>query len=921
MGALRASKSGHSLVLAKSHNNNANAYRFIKGKEQRFLNDEITAQATLCRAFRNQPKIRLSEPADIPQGACIEFGNCTATVSQVADKTLTLADVSGCLPGAGIVRYKSHAYTMPTMSREFQAYWSQFWMRDSYESRHSDVEWQPLIDDLEETIPAQPMLTVVFDNPKFLKESIRRLKSHKAVGVDGWHAEELQCLTDTMLQDFTTLLTRVWHIGLSTQLMRARTLLFAKRDHPTSISDGRPITILGYMVRITSKLISDQILAQWAAHWPPVISGGLPRRSARDLCILQQLQIEHAKTSHTTAWGGWTMDLVKALNLIPRRIIRHILELLGVPSYITNFWFLSLARLTRVLQSGRNLSDPYSSTTGLPEGDSMSVVGMLALSFVFHAKLQSPRVFPYAYADNWSFMSTSERHCFQAMTTLFNLVSDLKMQIDFRKSWCWATTKQFRTFWESASALLLDPTFQFVIKSHVHDLGCTISYTNAVVLGPHRDKIDNAIAKCNRLRKLQLSLEERAEKIQTAIWPAVFYGALGLTIGDKHFTTLRRAATNVLVGDHKYASSMIALHYLTERVQDPLLYIVTDMLTTLRRLYVYYPDAAQSILHTLRTFDGKVRGPASALASYLNKLGWEVSSNATLLGPGGLRVSLSGSSSKQIKAQVRIAWDWHCHKEVYHRKGVPQNPFDSLTTIRLMQTLTDRQRRILALSLTSGWQSLGAIANWSATQDPHCPWCGQFDTHTHQLLDCPEFATTRAEHAEAITYISNNHYACWFPLPYHHQNTELVRQAMHLRDQTCTIHTPHHIPNHTVVYRDGTCDNPRDPYAARAAWAAIIRTPTDPTHETETINWNFQVLAAGHCPGHQTIGRAELYAMVVAVELISTDDSASNIQFVTDSQYVVNCINQIEDETIFTSPHKKSTLGLNPKINLDLATG
>ena len=131
---------------------------------------------------------------------------------------------------------------------------------------------------------------------------------------------------------------------------------------------------------------------------------------------------------------------------------------------------------------------------------------------------------------------------------------------------------------------------------------------------------------------------------------------------------------------------MIALHYLTERVQDPLLYIVTDMLTTLRRLYVYYPDAAQSILHTLRSFDGKVRGPASALASYLNKLGWEVSSNATLLGPGGLWVSLSGSSSTQIKAQVRIAWDWHCHKEVYHRKGVPTNPFDSLTTIRLMQT-------------------------------------------------------------------------------------------------------------------------------------------------------------------------------------------------------------------------------------------
>lgn len=90
-------------------------------------------------------------------------------------------------------------------------------------------------------------------------------------------------------------------------------------------------------------------------------------------------------------------------------------------------------------------------------------------------------------------------------------------------------------------------------------------------------------------------------------WPAVFYGALGLTIGDKHFTALRRSATNVLVGDHKHASSMIALHYLTDRVQDPLLYIVTDMLTTLRRLFVYYPEIAHKILNAIRAFESKAK--------------------------------------------------------------------------------------------------------------------------------------------------------------------------------------------------------------------------------------------------------------------------------------------------------------------------
>ena len=140
-----------------------------------------------------------------------------------------------------------------------------------------------------------------------------------------------------------------------------------------------------------------------------------------------------------------------------------------------------------------------------------------------------------------------------------------------------------------------------------------------------------------------------------------------------------------------------------------------------------------------------------------------------------------------------------------------------------------------------------------------------------------------------------------------------------LSDKPCTFGA-RHVPcmqqpdvvlNNAVVYTDGACDNTRDPYAARAAWAAILRTPTDTQIETENAMWKFKVLAAGHCPGHQTISRSELYAMVIAVELIATEPSASHVRFVTDSQYVVNCIHQIEDETIFACPNKKNALGLN----------
>lgn len=115
--------------------------------------------------------------------------------------------------------------------------------------------------------------------------------------------------------------------------------------------------------------------------------------------------------------------------------------------------------------------------------------------------------------------------------------------------------------------------------------------------------------KCNRLRKLSLTLDDRAEKIQVAVWPAVFYGALGTSIGQKHFTTLRRAPATVLVGDHKHASSFVAMHYLSTRVQDPLLYVVNDMLASLRRFFLYYPCLAEQMVASIRAFTGKSADP------------------------------------------------------------------------------------------------------------------------------------------------------------------------------------------------------------------------------------------------------------------------------------------------------------------------
>lgn len=274
--------------------------------------------------------------------------------------------------------------------------------------------------------------------------------------------------------------------------------------------------------------------------------------------------------------------------------------------------------------------------------------------------------------------------------------------------------------------------------------------------------------------------------------------------------------------------------------------------------------------------------------------------NATLIGPGGMRLNLQCTTSKTIKKNLRIAWDWHCHNEVAHRKGVPSTPFDSWTANRILQQFTDRQRRILALTNTSGWQSNGVIAQWSATQSPDCPFCKQFDTHKHFILECPSFQHIRTQHLGAVEYLQTHTHLCWFPLPVHSSDMELVRQAMHHRCRTANIDSQVDIQNGDVFYTDGSCQHPTSPFVARAAWAVIHRSRH--THNSED---KYRVLATGHCPGIQTINRAELFAILTAAEQANKSDDDVHVSFFTDSQFVVNVISHIEDGTIFNSPHKR----------------
>ena len=889
----------HGIDLDNTLKSSSRFYQRLKPSDAKILPGfpvQVQAQATLSRLSKGPVRLILHQSKNFRLYAAAQFGDAQIRILEQTEHYITCQVLHGQIPSHGTLCQTIYAFDIAEMTEPFQTYWSQFWNRDTDIDERTDHPWSDLLQSLRNRIPPTATLPVHWADPQLIAQTIRKLKPYKAVGIDGWRAEELQSLPFTALEDFADILAHIWPIGLAPHQLIARVILLAKRTPALSITDGRPITILGYISRLTSKIVADQLLAHWAQTWPSAISGGLPFRGVQDITFLQQFKIEQAK-KRAQPWRGFTLDLIKAFNLLPRRVLYHLLIHHGAPPEAIDFWFINLRRLTRRLQIRGNIGPPMSMTTGVPEGDSLSVCAMLVVSSAFDWTLCSPTVYPYAYADNWSYLTTNQRANIQAFRLVQKLVADLRMQIDYSKSWAWGATAEARREWQDFLHLTFEDDNQIKILNSTKDLGRMTHYTNHIVLGHLKQKIQAAAQRCRKIRSFHTDIIHKARFIQTAVWPHAFFGAETQIVGEAHFRTLRREAARALVGPHAQVSSYLAVHIFTPQLQDPLLYVLSTALSFLRRLFHTNSALASTFLAAVVHHVGPAVGPAGALARYLNLLGWSLDLQGQLTLDGYLSVSVQNDSLRHIRSTLRRAWAYHLHRQISHRKGIPPVPFDYDILSRALRRIPMTSLRQIAYNLTGGYQVGAVKAQWSATVEAACPFCGQLDTHQHQQLACPQFQHIRTRHPQAVTYLTNNLNKLWLPLPQSFPDICMLRQLLSFRGQD-TDHTIIQQGQQVLMFfTDGSADTPLHPETRRAAWSVIQYQPDSVTHPFLTIKIQ-------HVQGPQSIARAELAAVTWLVQHIATSQRSERVIITTDSQYVINTVSQLTSDTAVPTWHR-----------------
>ena len=166
---------------------------------------------------------------------------------------------------------------------------------------------------------------------------------------------------------------------------------------------------IGCLVVWCFKLLHTSGSAIFRFKYQGASQAGVSKR----LHILRSDTIEDAIADNETI-GGLTMDLIKAFNTFGRFPTACIMVCLGIPQIVVDSWIRSLSLMIRYPTLNNHVGKGIYSTTGVPEGCSISVLAMVATSCFFYFRLVHVQIQPFAYADNWSWLSRSQRQHFIA---------------------------------------------------------------------------------------------------------------------------------------------------------------------------------------------------------------------------------------------------------------------------------------------------------------------------------------------------------------------------------------------------------------------------------------------------------------------------------------------------------------------------
>eukprot|EP00438_Fugacium_kawagutii_P012243 Skav216859 [mRNA] locus=scaffold1042:124091:129630:- [translate_table: standard] len=751
--------------------------------------------------------------------------------------------------------------------RELEAFWQSFWQVD-----HPDTTMEETLAEVLSVVPSDILPDDLdFYNDQLWLQAVKDLNSHSAKGLDCISASELQvipqeavlALRDVIKSDQTCF----------DNLMTATTHPVPKTQQPVATRQVRPITVLPQTYRL------------WQVHFVCVAADA--GEEATSLCI--------------------SIDLVKCFNTIKRPVAMRLLARLGAPPDIITRWQAALQSLKRTWTVNLYSTDPLSTNCGLPEGDALSVIGMLCVSFAWicYVEQNVPSASLLSYADNWGWHVDTPAQHRNIIECILTFASMCGMEVDWNKSWAWATTNsaanQLQPLLRSIPA-----TVNVSCQKTATELGAQHTYGGPPRLGKLHDRLATGVQRLGTLQRMPHSFEVKTHLIKSGVYPAAFYGSELLPLGTAHTDEIRSAACSALLGPSPSRNSHVAM-LCVPSLLDPELFVIRQAVLATRRFLIQASDQTKAqFLEVATQHSGvthKCRGPAGALAHYLNRLSWTLDAQGYLHVDAFRKFKLVELSARKITDFLLHAWSadlltLHSSRKAW-RGHAPIHPQE---TQRVISSFDTKHHKALLNELSGAFQTASQQAKWDAQTSPECPYCGEHDTREHRIFSCAATLHVRDEHRSILNQVEFHGFDYHeLPVITRDFDTEFFHTYCdHLAEPTLaeTLHNRlkflQDAGHQLRFFTDGSCQHPTFVDASHAAVAIVLDTTADIMERTNFAqHWRegdptpcLTAILAARIPGEQTIHRAEIYALVLLCEHFHDIDVA------TDSQSALSLANK-----------------------------
>ena len=802
--------------------------------------------------------LKLRNAGDFQPGDVLE-GDAKVRVVEVQVPYVSLSAAVSRKTAASL--YKTWVEGDPAVwAPHFLRQWEVYWQRD--EDLTLPPGAQEYLDIVQQVQPA-PTLPLDYDLwTKVLKGS----KASSMRGVDGWSFSELKLVPRAFVEVLLHLFSwfeqikewpRVFNIWLVVLLRKVATGILPW-------SSVRPISVAATLYRTWAKMRTQQLLVHARSLATATVQPCLSTRSIWGI----QVELTAEFLAQERFPCGVVLDLIKAFNVVCRPFLEALMIRLGFPVIVVQAWFASMKGLTRQPLVAGSVFGSSSSTTGIPEGDPISILGMFSLCCLFRevVRTQEPLAVPFSYADNWEVVAGDVQALIGILEALDRMTTVCLLPVAPSKCWTWAFAKTDRKVLGSCSLA----GQRVPVRKTGCCLGADMAYSYQLAAATRNGRVSSGHKRLLRLRGLPTSRFRKCRLILGGVYPHALHACEASWLPPSVLNRLRSKAVQALKLDGSGVNPFLACNVAAPKVVDPEVVALFSRLRLFRLLWKDFPEYRDLLLARLSSAGHRFKTPTDHLVRALADLGWNYEGDLCFSDSNRRKFSLVLSSLCHIRSLLMWQWGRKVAQAICHRKGLEGITDVDLEFSRPSKSLLPSERGLLCQLVSGRHFTRDARSKFAGSNcNEMCPHCESVaDSRAHRVFDCQAFGPLRRHFRTIFEGVPRSAllFGLW-PFP-----EGLVQWQASLDSLPMPVPVRKVSSRKQCFFTDGSCLFPAVP-DIRIAAAAVV-TPGD--------DGNFSEVWSGLLPSaHQTIQRAEVLAGAMAT------GSASHPVVVSDSLYFV----------------------------------